>query len=243
MMKKLLPLIALFLLFALLLCACGEATSTVTLGNILILGDSYSTFRGFIPEGYDSWYSKEASYIDVKGVEDTWWHQLAERTGGKILRNDSYSGTTVCHRGYHGEDYSHKSFLARFDSLVAEGFFDHNRIDTLIVYGGLNDYWAGTEPGEICYEEPSEEDLYTFFPALISLLSKAKETLPEGRILFVLEEDLGEAMKDGIRQVCRDLSIELIETEGIEKVQSHPNRQGMKQLADQIIDYLEKEAS
>ena len=28
----------------------------VNLGNVLILGDSYSTFKGFIPEGYLYYY-------------------------------------------------------------------------------------------------------------------------------------------------------------------------------------------
>ena len=26
------------------------------LGNIFILGDSYSTFEGYVPEGYPCWY-------------------------------------------------------------------------------------------------------------------------------------------------------------------------------------------
>ena len=35
-------------------------------GNILIIGDSYSTFKGFSPEGYSYWYPPEAQ--DTPGL-------------------------------------------------------------------------------------------------------------------------------------------------------------------------------
>ena len=35
-----------------------------------MLGDSYSTFKGFIPEGYSCYYPKPDSVDDVLRVED-----------------------------------------------------------------------------------------------------------------------------------------------------------------------------
>lgn len=47
--------------------------------NAIIIGDSYSTFAGFVPEGYAIWYP--TNYEDdtaVRDVSQTWWHQVME---------------------------------------------------------------------------------------------------------------------------------------------------------------------
>ena len=43
--------------------------------DIVIFGDSYSTFKGFIPEGYSPWYSVggRPEQPDVFCVQDSWW--------------------------------------------------------------------------------------------------------------------------------------------------------------------------
>ena len=42
--------------------------------NIMIFGDSYSTFAGYIPDGYAVYYStEEREQTDVRRVEETWW--------------------------------------------------------------------------------------------------------------------------------------------------------------------------
>lgn len=44
------------------------------LGKIYILGDSYSTFEGCIPEGNASWYFRAPSdNTDVTDKKQTWW--------------------------------------------------------------------------------------------------------------------------------------------------------------------------
>ena len=65
------------------------------LGNVFILGDSYSTFEGYNPEGYDVWYNNEPKeYNDLCRVEDCWWHRFFEKAPATLVRNCSYSGTT-----------------------------------------------------------------------------------------------------------------------------------------------------
>lgn len=46
--------------------------------TVSVLGDSYSTFEGFIPKGYATWYSPTAppETTDVNKVEQTWWWQV-----------------------------------------------------------------------------------------------------------------------------------------------------------------------
>lgn len=109
----------------------------MNLGNIFILGDSYSTFEGYIPEGVAPYYKISGPYYkcekcelgegDVFNVEETWWYELCKENG-KLIRNCSWSGTTICNTGYNKSDNSSCSFIARFDHLVQEGFFEKTRL-------------------------------------------------------------------------------------------------------------------
>ena len=115
----------------------------VKLGNVFLLGDSYSTFLGHIPEGYACWYNLDpAKDTDVDAVEQTWWHQLFVATESNLIYNNSWSGSTVCHRGYNGDNVCHNSFATRFDNMAREGYFAKNKIDTFIIFGSTNDNWA-----------------------------------------------------------------------------------------------------
>ena len=156
------------------------------LGNIVILGDSYSTFEGYIPDGYGPYYAPTGpAYIDkepefkisdndVCDVKDTWWYSLAEENG-KLLLNSSWSGSTICNTGYDGADYSDRSFTTRVQNLIEEGFFNKNKVDTIFIFGGTNDCAANAPLGEEIFSGWKREDLYNVFPAfsfLIDLLIK-----------------------------------------------------------------------
>ena len=59
--------------------------------NVIIFGDSYSTFEGYIPEGYAVYYSShdDRHPTDVRRVEETWWHRVIEQTGDVLVRNNT----------------------------------------------------------------------------------------------------------------------------------------------------------
>ena len=94
----------------------------------MILGDSYSTYEGYIPEGYGTYYCKNgredgspASKIDF---ENTWWAKLIADKGYKLVVNDSWTGATICYTGYDGTDCSQtKSFIRRYYNMLNSGFF------------------------------------------------------------------------------------------------------------------------
>ena len=72
--------------------------------NIMIFGDSYSTFAGYIPDGYAVYYStEEREQTDVRRVEETWWHLLCTDHSFNLVRNDSWSGSTLGNTGYSGD--------------------------------------------------------------------------------------------------------------------------------------------
>lgn len=70
-MKRLSVIVCLFMFALMPLLAQVKQT-------VAVLGDSYSTFEGFISKGYATWYSPTTppETTDVNKVEQTWWWQV-----------------------------------------------------------------------------------------------------------------------------------------------------------------------
>ena len=215
-----------------------DSSENVTLGNVLIFGDSYSTFEGYIPQGFSTWYTKFPTNTDVSDVKQTWWHQVIKKTNSSLILNSSYSGSTICNTGYNGVDASGISFVGRMTALFANEAFKKENVNTVIVYGGLNDYWANSPRGSVKHENINESDLYYVYPALSYLLSSLKSNLPNARIIFIIEELIGQEMKNTFESICKYFSIEYIKPQNISKQNGHPDALGMNQLTEQIIAYL-----
>ncbi len=210
------------------------------LGNVFILGDSYSTFEDEIPAGYDTWYyHKMYNDTDVATADQTWWKQLLACTESHLVRNESWSGTPVCHVCY-GDDRSDRSFVTRFDKLAAEGFFDHNKVDTVFVFGATNDNWGDSPLGELKFSDWQAEDLYAFLPAVCYLINKVKTTLPNARVIYIINTTLKPQIVDGIHAACERFGAEIVQLCDLSTQSGHPNQKGMIQIKDQIVAYLER---
>lgn len=218
---------------------CSFGISHVTLGNVLVLGDSYSAFEGHIPEGFAAYYGEKSKDIGVNSHKKMWWHRLITRTDSKLLLNSSYSGSTLCNTGYGGDDYSEISFSARLDKLIEYGFFEKNTVDTVVILGGLNDYWASSPLGEIKYDDITKNDIYNVYPAFSYMLSRISEASPETRIIYIAEEYLPADMKACLCEICEHYGADIVEIHGISKEGGHPDGDGMKAIAEQVIEYLE----
>ncbi len=209
------------------------------LGNVLFLGDSYTTFKGHIPDGNFVYYSDSPdSVTDAVKVEETWWHQVLSSTDSKLILNESWSGATVCNRGYHGEDFTYCSFVARLDKLIDKGFFKENKIDTVFVLGGTNDDWAGAPIGEMKWENITKEDTYFFRPAICYLGARLAEL--NARVIFILNTELKLEIGEAVKAVAERYSFDFIELSKIDKIKGHPGIAGMKKIADQVLGYLNK---
>ena len=209
-------------------------------GRCFILGDSYSTFKGFIPEGYATWYSeKQKPETDVVSVEQTWWYDLTGKHGATLVRNCSYSGTTICHTGYDGEDYKEISFLGRMENLLNEGFFEENPVDTIFIFGGTNDSWAQSPVGELCTQDWTEESLYSVLPAFCKLLDLITTRLPGVRVICPINTELDPAISSGLLAGCAWYGALAVILWDIGKTAGHPNKMGMRQIRDQIIQTVE----
>ena len=76
--------------------------------NFMIIGDSYSTFKDYVPEGYALYYTGDGQ-CGVSAVEETWWHKFRTETDTNLVLNDSWSGSTVCYTGRQSPEYGYRS--------------------------------------------------------------------------------------------------------------------------------------
>jgi hypothetical protein len=193
--------------------------------RVSILGDSYSTFQGYLtPDTNEIWYFANAHdtlRTDVETVDDTWWHQLIADNGYTLERNNSYSGSTICYRGYRGEDYKLRSFVNRMDNL--------GNPDLILVFGATNDCWAKVPEGR-----DGDSDMYTFRPALAVLLQSLPKLYPNAEIRFILNDIIDGDIRDAVIQLCERYGIECIRLKNISKRQGHPDKAGMKEISRQV---------
>ena len=208
--------------------------------SVSILGDSYSTFQGYLqPDTNAVWYwdSPDAQNTDVHSVRETWWHQFIKKNGYRLCINNSFSGSTICNSGYKRgnpdyADYSDRSFVTRMKNLGCP--------DVIFVFGGTNDSWADSPIGEYMYEGWKAEDLYSFRPAMAKMLSVMVDYYPNVEIFFLLNDGLKEEINESVKTICAYYQIPCIELLGIDKVNGHPSVKGMKQICEQIEAYLNK---
>lgn len=209
--------------------ACALSAMAQGKPSLSILGDSYSTFEGWLtPDTNLVWYTvpPDTRRTDVKRVSETWWWQVLKRKGWKLEVNNSYSGSTICNTGYHDEDYTHESFVTRLANLGSP--------DVIIIFGGTNDSWAGSPLGEFKYEDIRRADLYTFRPAMAYMLSRLQELYPTADLWFVSNDGLKESVTKSIHEICGHYGVQVIQLEGIDKKSGHPSVIGMQQIAEQV---------
>ena len=210
--------------------------------NVIIFGDSYSTFENFIPNGYAAYYSEnECPETDVTKVEQTWWYQVVEEAGFKLALNNSWSGSTIGYTGYDNVDCSKSSsFIYRLKQLIENGFFVENKIDTVFVFGGTNDSWSNAPLGEIKYSGWEEKDLFSVLPAVCYFLNLLKETLPQTKIYCLINTEIKPEIASCMENACEKYHITPITFNSIDKKCGHPTIQGMKDIKESVLSVLNK---
>ena len=202
--------------------------------TLAVLGDSYSTFAGFIPEGNACWYNSPADHkrTDVTKVEQTWWWQVANEGGYKLGAIESYSGATICNTGYRDGDYSDRSFVTRCTNL--------GNPDIILICGATNDSWANSPIGDYKYANWKRVDLYFFRPAMAKMLNDIKLHYPNVEVYFILNTELKKEINESVLEVCKHYDVPVIKLEDIDKKSSHPSVKGMKAIAQQVLKFIKK---
>lgn len=243
----------LFLCVATALLGCHALQTTAQQATqaplrISVLGDSYSTYEGFMETDSNKvWYFPKGSTgpmhdsrngNDVTSVTQTWWHRLCTEHGYRLESNNSFSGSTICYTGYRDrqtgrpQDYTNRSFVSRMWRLGSP--------DVILICGATNDSWCGAPIGEYQWQDWTEEDLRSFRPALACLLQRTQWRYPGVAIYFILNSELKESINESVHTICQHYNVPVVVLHNIDKQRGHPSVAGMKAMADQVYEAMEK---
>lgn len=208
----------------------------------IIFGDSYSTFKGYIPEEYRVYYSEQGRpETDVTRVEETWWHSAFAETDSELVLNNSWSGSTIGFTGYDNVDCSKSSsFIYRLEQLIENRFFENNSIDRVFIFGGTNDSWSGAPIGELMLDSWERNDLYCVLPAICCFFKTMRETLPNAEIYALINTELNPIISDGMKKACEHNRITAITFEHIDLRCGHPTVKGMQDIKEQVVRAVNK---
>ena len=197
--------------------------------KVSILGDSYSTFYGYVqPENNLCWYGVpgEKKENDVTKVEQTWWWCLTDSVTYVLECNNAYSGATVCNTGYERADYSDRSFITRMDDL--------GNPDIILVFGGTNDSWAGAPLGDFKYSQWTKDDLYDFRPAFCYMMDYLLSHYPNAKVFNITNTELSAKITASMDSICRHYGVSNIVLYDIDKQWGHPSVKGMQSICSQV---------
>ena len=208
--------------------------------KVSILGDSYSTFEGYVVEGNELWYGSSPQWDrgnDVVRVWDTWWHQLIDDNGLQLEVNDSWSGSTVCTTSYNGVHRPDNAFISkmRIDRL--------GNPDVILVFGGTNDMWAGSPLGDYQYADWTEDDLRNFRPALCYLFDQLHKHYPNALIYNIENTELRSEFYESCEVICKHYGVTRVRLHHISKQLGHPSIDGMNAIARQVWEVIGRRIS
>lgn len=225
----------LFFIFLTLSCSkeeleCSNCTNISLTKDmkVSILGDSYSTFQGYLsPNANPTYYPNLKT--EVTDVTQTWWHLFITRNNLILEFNNSYSGSTVALK----PNMKRSSYVERYPEL--------GNPDLIFIFGGTNDSWQGLPTGDYQYSEWEEDDLLYFRPAFAYLLYELQRTYPKAQIVNLINTDLKKDYKESMKTICQYYHICNISLGNFEKINGHPSKKGMESICQQITQILVKE--
>ena len=192
-----------------------------------VIGDSYSTFYGYTePKENFQWFP----HLGVTQLRQTWWKLLEAETGMKLEQNNSSSGTCICNTSWNGNIDKENSFVGRCSNLREAGL--------IIVEGATNDNNAGSPLGSFVYENWSDYDLRTFRGGTAYVLSYLKNKYPDAQVVFMLNNGLRDDINQSVETICKHYDVPLFKINNIGKEDEHPTAEGMVQIKDQFVEFL-----
>lgn len=161
---------------------------------ISILGDSISTFAGYIPKADGFNLEHLARYPQdnlLTDVNDTWWMQVISKLEAKLGINDSWRGSTVS--GYPSVTTGVAGYLAAMSNLTQiQNLGSNGTPDVILFYGGTNDLAHTPNLGSFNpVSAPYEVDLTTLkwdnlADAYANTLLRLQHFYPDTQIICLL---------------------------------------------------------
>lgn len=223
-----------------------------------IFGDSISTLERYNPPDYDVFY--ESTNKRISGVytpEDTWWGQVVQALGGRVLVNNSFSGSCVCKLpAVIVESYGCS------DARTSKLGMGPLTPDVIIIFLGINDWGMGLP----VFPTAFRAGLSVFSEAYEAMLTKIKQNYPNAEIWCLTlprsyqshkpeweypthyaGRDIADYCKAiqecSKRTGCKVLDVHKVDTPYDTIDGFHPTADGMKTIGDLILGELEKEVN
>lgn len=219
-----------------------------------VLGDSISTFLGYNPPDCAVYYDWEHKCLaEIYTPADTWWGKVINALDGKLLVNNSFSGSTVSKLPcFEIESYGCGDTRT---SALGIGTLSP---DVIIVLLGINDWGHGATP----FSDDDGDGPDNFSVAYRTMLSKLKRNYPNAEIwCLTLPRSHWSANPDfvppqcfkghhfgdycqAIRKCAKSADCRLIDIYDPENTYDtidgfHPNAHGMLTIANAVLSHLE----
>ena len=137
--------------------------------KLSIIGDSISTYEGYLPAGNRTHYPNSTN--DINNVHDTWWMKIIDALGMVLEVNESFSGSHVT--TYNEETNSVSGYSS---AACKERCTNLGDPDVIIVYMGTNDFChevsLGTWDGSTASPAETAANMTTFREAYAIMLNK-----------------------------------------------------------------------
>ncbi len=234
--------------------------------KLSILGDSISTFDGWIPEGNSAFYPQNGT---VKEVSQTWWKLVLDELGLELYTNGSSSGST-CFGDSREADPACGCTDYRISQLAGA---DGEAPDLIVIYMGTNDMLRGAPVGDNDGLRSVEEGMVeSLSDSYTMILDKIRERYPQAQVYcctllpvgdwgptesqpfipFVNKLDMtSAAYSDRIRLIAKNRELPVIDLENcgitLENMVEmtvdgvHPTPAGMQLIADMAVRRLSEE--
>lgn len=227
---------------------------------ISILGDSISTFAGYIPEADGKNLAHRPRYPQdnlLTDVNDTWWMKLIKTLEAKLGVNDSWAGSTVSNfRDHNEKDFGPDAAMAsvaRIRNLGANG-----TPDLILFFGGTNDAGKMIEKGS--FDPLRGLDLSavkwnSFADAYSQALLRLMHFYPDAQIVAISPSISG-GYYDNTRlcefadlalDICLHYNIKCVDlrssglTIGMLPDTLHPNAEGMECIYRSVLNKLKED--
>ncbi|MCH5261402.1 MAG: hypothetical protein J1F42_00650 [Lachnospiraceae bacterium] len=207
-----------------------------------ILGDSISTYDGWIMEGAAIFYP---FYGDLTDVSQTWWMRLLDDTGMELCANDSSSGSTCVGDSLDVGDFRYGCSSYRLSFLTGK---QGKMPDVIIIYMGTNDLLKDIPIGDNDGTQLVEEGIVeNFSDAYCLILDKLASEYPASEIYCCTLPPIGDGGDDMVYEdyvnklglISQDYSerIEAIaDSKGISVIDLSDCGIGLSDLSEMTID-------
>lgn len=212
----------------------NETQNPISGKTVSIIGDSYSAFAGWIPEGNSISY--DGTYNGVTSVSNMWWFKVIQKFNMSLMLNESWSGSTICNTGYNASDATTTSFLTRITKRYGATNTLGQKPQVLFVLGGLNDTWAKSPVGSVKYSDWTTDDLKTALGAYSKMINDILLYNPGIEIVNFEYAAVSQAIRDGKALICEHFGVKNVPISLVDSLSDHPTTKGMQQIVDQIIN-------